>query len=231
MKTNLLPADSYNWQKLYKIGGFSAILIVLLIPIQIIVFVLYPPPTSAVDFFDLFNRNWLLGLLSLDLLYIVNNTLIMLVYLGLFAVLRTADFSLMILSITIGFVGVSAYFSSNTCFEMLSLSNQFQNTDSVEVKQQLLASGNSMLAVYRGTAFDVYYVLNAIALLIISKVMFSDGAFSRSTALWGLISGIFMIIPSTAGLVGLIFSLISLIPWTVFSILVAIRLLKLSRDE
>lgn len=231
MNTNQLLTDSYNWSKLYRIGGLSALLIVALIPIQLIVFISYPPPTNAADFFELFNRSWFLGLLSLDLLYIVNNTLIMLVYLGLFAVLRRTDFAMMLIAISIGFVGISAYFSSNTSFEMLSLSNQFQRAESEEIKQQLLASGNAMLTIYRGTAFDVYYVLNAITLLIISRVMFVDGGFTKSTALWGLISGFFMIIPSTAGVVGLIFSLISLIPWTVFSIRIAITLFKMSRSD
>ncbi|GAB1375017.1 hypothetical protein MASR1M46_19060 [Bacteroidales bacterium] len=78
-----------------------------------------------------------------------------------------------------------------------------------------------MLATYKGTAFDVYYILNAITLFIFSWVMLKDRerTFTCTTALWGLASAVLMIIPSTAGTIGLIFSLLSLVPWVVFSIL------------
>src|SRR5918997_4944466 len=37
-------------------------------PIQIIIFFAWPPPTTVTGYFTLFENNWLLGLLSLDLL-------------------------------------------------------------------------------------------------------------------------------------------------------------------
>ena len=57
---------------LYKIGGIMALIIVLLIPVQMFIFIAWPPPDNVLDFFNLFHKNPLLGLLSLDLLYIVN---------------------------------------------------------------------------------------------------------------------------------------------------------------
>jgi hypothetical protein len=45
----------------------------------------------------------------------------------------------------------------------------------------------------------------------------------------GLICGILMMIPSTAGTIGLIFSLASLIPWIIFAIQIAIKFFQLSR--
>ena len=69
-------------------------------------------------------------------------------------------------------------------------------------------------------------MLNAVALIIISLVMFKPTRFGRAAAVWGLIAGIFMITPSTAGTIGLVFSLISLIPWAVFSIIIGIKMLR-----
>ncbi len=88
-----------------------------------------------------------------------------------------------------------------------------------------------MLAIYKGTAFDVYYVLNAITLLVFSFVMLRSSLFSRATAIWGIAAGVFMVIPSTAGMIGLVFSLASLVPWAVFAILVAIRFFQMGSDE
>jgi hypothetical protein len=86
-----------------------------------------------------------------------------------------------------------------------------------------------MLAIYQGTAFDVYYVLNAAALLVMAGVMLRSPLFSRRDAGVGLAAGVLMVIPSTAGTVGLIFAIASLLPWAVFSVLVARRLFKLAR--
>ncbi len=225
--TEFKSFEQYNWRKLYKAGGFAAFCIVFLIPLQIITFAVFPPPETAIDFFKLLRDNWILGLLSLDLLYYINNGLLILVYLGLFASLRKVDFTNMLIAIVIGFIGIAVYYVSSVGFEMLSVSNQYFSADSVESQQQLMAVGQGLLARYKGTAFDVYYVFNAITLLMISFTMFKSKDFKKSCATWGLIAGIFMIIPSTAGTIGLIFSLVSLIPWIVFSILTGRRLIQL----
>lgn len=216
-----------NLKALYRVGGIMAIIIVILIPIQMAIFIAWPPPSNVLDFFELFNRNWFLGLLSLDLLYILNNILLIFVYLGLFFALRKVNQAYMLVAVILGLVGITSYYASTAAFEMLSLSNQFAVADNVEMKSQLLAAGMVMLETYKGTAFDVYYVLNAITLIIISRVMFQDNTFSRSTAVWGLISGILMIMPTTAGTIGLTFGIASLVPWTVFSILIAKRFFRL----
>jgi hypothetical protein len=111
---------------------------------------------------------------------------------------------------------------------MLSLGRQYTFASSEELKLQCIASGQAMLAVYKGTAFNVYYVLNAITLLIISSIMLRDFTFSKVTSIWGLASGVLMLLPTTAGTIGLIFGISSLLPWTVFSILIALRFFKLS---
>lgn len=217
----------FNWEKLYTAGGISALIIVLIIPIQITIFTLYPPPETTSGFFELFHDNWIIGLLSLDFLYYINNGFLIVVYLGLFAALRKINFANMLIAIAIGLTGIAIYYVSSVGLEMWSISKQYYSTDSIELKQQLLSVGHGLLARYKGTAFDVYYVLNAITLILISITMYQSKDFGKSTATWGLIAGIFMIIPSTAGTVGLIFSLISLIPWIVFSVLIGRKLIQM----
>lgn len=220
-----------NLKVFYKIGGIMAIIIVILIPIQMAIFIAWPPPENVIGFFELYDKNWFLGLLSLDLLYILNNILLIFVYLGLFAALKKVNQANMLIAFILGLVGICSYYASTVAFEMLSLSKQFAVADNIEMKSQLLAAGLVMLETYKGTAFDVYYVLNAIALLVISRVMFQDNTFSKSTAIWGLISGILMLIPTTAGTIGLIFGIASLIPWTVFSLLIAKRFFTMCHKE
>jgi hypothetical protein len=223
-------SDDKSWQKLMKTGAWAALVIVVLIPVQIVVFFLYPPPDSVAGFFGLFNQNEFLGLLSLDLLYILNNTFLILLYLGLFAALRRTNLAGVLIALVFGLIGICTYYSSTIAFEMQMLSKQYNMAETLELKQQFLAAGQALLVVYKGSAFDVYYILNAVALLIISRIMLLNSTFSKATAIWGLVSGFFMLIPSTAGMLGLVFSLVSLIPWIVFSLLVGKQLVYLSNS-
>lgn len=220
-----IMSDTQNkWNMLYKIGGAAAIGSVLLIPIQIAIFMICPPPTAIPDWFALFQENWLLGLLSLDLLYLLNNTFVLLIYLALYISLKEVNPSLMTVAFLLCVVGATVYFASNTGFEMLTLSKLYAIAETGAEKAVVLASARTMLTIYTGTAFNSYYMLNGIGLLLMSVVMRKSAVFGKATAVWGLAAALFMSIPSTAGTIGLVFSLLSLIPWIVFCILVARRL-------
>ncbi len=88
-----------------------------------------------------------------------------------------------------------------------------------------------MLAIYQGTAFDVYYVISAVALLIISVVMLRSNIFSKLTAYVGILMSVLMLVPSTAGTIGLIFALTSLVPTAIWLILIARRLFQLGSGQ
>ena len=85
-----------------------------------------------------------------------------------------------------------------------------------------------MLAVYQGTAFDVGYVLEGVALLIVAVVMLRSTLFSKRTAYVGILMGVMSLLPPTAGTIGLLFSLGSLAPLEIWGILVARRLFQLA---
>lgn len=230
-ENNEMASSDRQWSRIGRIGGMAAFAMLAIMIAQIVIFIIWPPPATVEGFFQLFQSNKLLGLLSMDLLYIANNTLLILFYLGLFSALKNNNFSAVLIALVLGVVGVAAYYASNTAFEMLSLSNLFAATGDETQRTMFLTAGQSMLEVYKGTAFDTYYVLNGIALLIFAFVALKSGVFSKTTAWFGLAAGILMSIPSSAGRLGLVFSLLSLIPWAVFSIMAAVRLLRLSARE
>lgn len=219
-----------QWKLLYRIGAVAGMAQLLIMVIQLVVFSVWPPPTNAANLFALFERNWMLGLLSLDLLYILNNMLLIPIYLALYAALKRTNESAMLLALILGLVGISAYFSSSIAFEMLSLSGQFAAAEETS-RSILLSSGQTLLEMYKGSAFDVYYVLNAAALLILACVMRRGPVFTRVSAAWGLAAGILMIVPSSAGTLGMIFALASLAPWAVFLVLISIRFIALGKPE
>lgn len=221
-------ANPDRWGYLYKIAGYATIIMLLIIPTQIAIFTIFPFPDSIEGWFKLFDNNWLLGLIHLDLLYIINNVIVAIMYLALYFSLKKKNESLMIIALVLGLLGISAYFSSNVAFDMLSISNLYYDAGSETARTIFLAAGQTMLSTWKGTAFDIYYILNGITLIIISWVMLKSSIYSRKTAKIGLLSGVLMMIPSTAGTIGLIFSLASLIPWIVFALLVSRKFLQLS---
>ena len=84
------------------------------------------------------------------------------------------------------------------------------------------------LAVFVGTSFDVYYVFSAFALLLFSYAMLNGQHFSKLAAYFGLVAGGLMLVPATAGILGLTMSILSLIPWIVFCFLVGRQLIDMS---
>jgi hypothetical protein len=226
-------AEQHSWRTLYRTAALAAGLMVLIIPVSAVVFVVWPPPLTdgAGAWFALFQESWLRGLLALDLLFLLSNALMIPLYLALYVALRKASESLMLLALGTGFVGLASYFSSNTAFQILFLSNEHAAATTEAERAALIAAGEAMTATYIGTAFNVYYALSTIALLLIAVVMLRSTVFSRWVAYAALVSGILMIIPSSAGTLGLVFSLLSLIPWIVFLLLIVRRFLELSESK
>ena len=204
-----------DYRPLFKLTNFLIIIMLLIIPLQIIIFSLYPPPNTVEGFFELYKSNVFLGLLSLDFLYLINNTIMIILYLSLFVALYKDSPLTVLIAFILGIVGLVCYYGSNPSFEILNLSRKFFDAN---INEQIIyiAAGETLLAGYSGTSFNVYYVLNTICLLMFSYTLIKSPIFKKSVGYWALASGFFMIIPSSAGMIGLIFSLLSLIPWVVF---------------
>lgn len=218
-----------NFQPLYRVAQFLALAMLLIIPLQIAIYIISPPPDTVRGFFELYQQNPFLGLLSLDFLYLFNNMIIVIVYLAIFVLLFQEKPVVVLLAFILGIIGVACYYPSNPAFEMLTLSHQYFQA---LPQQQLiyLAAGEAVMAGYTGTSFDVYYVLSTICLLLFAYAIFKSPKFKKSVGLWGLVSGFFMIIPSSAGMVGMIFSFLSLIPWVVFIVLLMSKFKYLSAN-
>lgn len=113
------PRIYVPWKDLYKIAAFAAVMIVISIPVQIFIFVVNPPPNTVEDYFIQFQNNDLLGLLSLDLLLMIDYVLMIPIFLAIYVILKKTNQSLATIGTIMAFVGIIVYFSSNTAFDML----------------------------------------------------------------------------------------------------------------
>ena len=198
-----------------KTAAFCSLAMLVLIPTQIIIFSFHQPPTEAQLWFDLFADNWLLGLIEMDLLYLIDNVLVALFYLGLYERLKETNRAVMQMALLLGFLGIAAYYSSNPAFELWAAQRNYTGAASLVERQTWLTIADSLILQWRGTAFNSYYILNGICLILISVVLLKSDL-PKKIGIIGLVSGVLMSIPSTAGLLGLVFSLLSLIPWLLF---------------
>lgn len=224
---DVLVADVAPWRGLVRTGAWAALASVAMIVLQIGIYVIWPPPQTTAEFYAVLAANPVRGVLALDVLYVVSNLLAFLVYLALAVVLWRVSRSAVVVALAFGVLGMAAYTASPRAVEMLVLARSYAAAEPAE-QVALLATGDGMLATWMGTAFDVYYFFNLATLLIFAVLIFRSAVFSRPVAWWGLVAAVLMAVPSNFGAVGLAFALASLVPWSVFAVLAARRLLALA---
>jgi hypothetical protein len=175
-------ATASSWQWLYKTGAVAALLSAAFIPLQVLVFILWPPPATAIEWFALFQDNPLIGLVDLDLLLVADNLLLIPILLSLYLLLRHANQSLMLPVTALGLLGIALFIASNPAVEMLLLSRGYAAAASEAQAALFLAAGEAMLAVWEGTAFQVAYVIGSAAGILIGIAMLRGSRFGKMLA-------------------------------------------------
>jgi hypothetical protein len=208
----------------------AALFSLLMIPIQLIVFTTSPEPTTAEGWFTLFQNNKLLGLLSFEILFVVNAAFGITTTLALYVVLRHVNQSLMVVALVLSLVGAVCLIVARPAIEMLYLSDQYAEATSDAQRSVWLAAGEVMMSMRLGTAFHVSYNLANITLVMIPLVMLRSQIFSRTTAYMGILAGIIgfgLYVPTF----GLYISVLSVLFYGVWCFLIARRLFQLGRLE
>ena len=221
----------HAWKTLYRLAAVAALLMNAIIIAQLIVFMIAPPPLegSATDWFNLFQKNKLVGLVDFELLMIIYSLISIPIVLCLYHALRQTDSAFTALYVVLSLIGVVCFIAARPAFEMLFLSNQFAAATDEMQRSAILAAGEATVAAFHGTAFHVSYVLGSITGLIISLVMLRSHVFSRGTAYVRIGSSVFdfgLYIP----VVGVYLSIFSVLFLFVWNIMIARRLLQLVRS-
>lgn len=221
------PVIRDRWHQLCLYGGVAALLTALVMPVQVAVFIIWPPPLggSAVDWFDLFQMNALVGLIDLDLLLVLDNALLIALVLALYVVLRRANPSLMLLAVVASLFAAAMYIASNPAVEMLALSNRYAVADATE-RAVLAAAGEALVAGWQGTAFQVAYLLGSFSGIAIGVVMLQSRVFGRAAGYMGVLAnavGLGLYVP----VVGVYIAVFSVLFLEIWYILVGIGLVRI----
>ena len=222
-------ADS-NWRPLYRVAATAALLSAVFIPLQVLVFMAWPPPLegTVTDWFTLFRDNPLVGLLDLDLLLVADNVILVPIFLALYVLLRRDSESVMAIATALGFLGIVFFIASNPAFEMLSLSDRYAEATTEAQRSTFLAAGEAMLATWQGTTFQAAYLLGSVAGIAVGAVMLRSGTFSNVTgwmAILGNAVGFGLYVP----VVGVYVSVFSVLFLEIWYVLISRRLLQLGK--
>ena len=214
-----------------RIAAWAAITMVALVPLQIIVYAISPPPESVIGWYELFERNRLVALVDLDLVLLIDYFLAGLVFFGLWVTMRGTSPVAMGVVLVLELLAIATYVASNPAIEMMSLAERYATASTEVRRMQLVAAGEATMASWTGTAFVTSYLLSAVATLLASVVMLRTATFGRVTGIIGIVYGALNLVPSSAGTLGLVLSLASLIPMLAWLLLVARGLLRSSHDR
>jgi len=220
---------SSGWSSLYKLGGISSLLLVAIVIIQLIVFSIAPPPLdgTAIDWFILFQKNPIVGLIHFELLMIIYVILCVPIALTLYTLLRRVDPTWTAIYLILSLLGVMCFIAARPAFEMLHLSHGYAAAKTDAERAIFLAAGEAKVATFHGTAFYINYILGSLTGLIISWVMLKTTLFSKATAYIRIASSVcdFGLFVPTIGMFIAIFSMLFLVIW---NIMIARRLFQLA---
>jgi hypothetical protein len=204
--TKTEPATTV-WSKLYILGGATALLIVLTALIEILITFLpggYTTSETVIDWFNLLQDNWFLGLRNLGLLNIVMVALGIPLYLALYAVHSNLNQAYAALAMIISFIADAVFFATNRAFPMLDLSYRYVAATTEAQRGILEAAEQALLSVGQSHTPGTYmaFVLSEIAAIIMAVVMLRGKIFSRATAFAGIVGfGLFFVFDFLASFV------------------------------
>jgi hypothetical protein len=231
-RNNNRETTTSSWKGLYTVGSVSALLLVVIIITTGIVFAIEPQPLdgTALDWFMLFQKNSLLGLVEFELFMVIYVIVSIPVALSLYILLRPVNPSWMIIYLVLGLIGVMCFIAARPSFEMLSLSNGYAAATTEVERAMFLSAGQALVATFHGTAFQISYLLGSITGLILSLAMLQTNIFGKAFAYVRIASSIcdFGLYIPVIGIYISMFSVLFLFAW---NIMIARKLYQLAKEN
>jgi hypothetical protein len=220
---NSRSGDS-RWRTLYRVGAVAVLISLVIIPITIVTFFIWPLWPD--DILVVIQEDWLAGLIGLDFMYLLSSILGIPFFLVLYVTLKEVDESWALIALTMGLLGLVCLVPSRPIPEMFALSDQYAAATTDADRAIYQAAGEATLALFHGMAYHVHYIFGSASLLISSFLMLRSDAFSKATAYVGIVTNIVVFglyVPE----IGAYISLLSVLGYVIWYILIARRLLQL----
>jgi hypothetical protein len=206
----------------------AALLSVAVIPLTIVAFFVWPLWPD--DILAVIQSNWLAGLMGLDFGYLFSSLFALPFFLVLYVLLREVDEGWALVALVLGLVGLVCLVPARPIPEMFALSDQYAAAITEAERATYLVAAKSMLTHFHGMAFQVHYILGSASLLVSSFLMLRSPTYSRATAYVGLVTNV-VVFGLYVPVVGVYISMLSVVGYLVWYIMIARRLFQLGWGE
>jgi hypothetical protein len=220
---NAQPGDG-RWRGLYRIGAVAALISIVIIPVTIVAFFIWP--LFPDDILLVIQDDWLAGLIGLDFLYLLSNVFAIPFFLVLYVTLKEVDESWALMALTLGLIGLVCLVPARPIPEMFALSDQYAAATTDAQRAIYQAASEAILAHFHGMAYHAHYILGSTSLLISSFLMLRSKTFSKAAAYVGIVANIVVFgyyVPE----VGVYISILSVVGYVIWYVLIARRLVQL----
>jgi hypothetical protein len=221
-----------KFQDLYRIGGFTAVGVFIIVVVSIIGYFIWPYAPgllSTSEIFAAIQESLIGGVVALDLLLLFGIVAQIPFLVALYASLKPVNEGYALLALIIGLVAISAIIPSRPVAEVAYLSDVHAAATAASIQTQTVAAGEALLTLFHGTAWMVGNILLLIAGLTFSLLMTGSPVYSRTTHNVGIITHVFgagFLIP----VIGPVLMLIATFGSLAWLLLCAQTLFHLSRD-
>jgi len=190
-----------QWKSIYKVGTITTIIVLCGILLDMVIGSVTGGnvaalPQTAIERFNQFKDNQLLGLYNLDLLNTVVQIIFIPSFFALYAAHRKVNNASALLALILFLFGTTIFVTSNTALTMLDLSHKYFNAASDEQRLLLAAAGEAMLAKGAHGSLGVFigFAMIPFANALMSGVMLLGKIFSRITSYLGILGNSLMVI-------------------------------------
>jgi hypothetical protein len=217
------PGDGH-WRSLYRIGAVAAVISIVVIPLTIVAFFLWPLWPDNI--LAVIQEDWLAGLMGLDFGYLFSSIFAIPFFLVLYVTLKEVDEGWALIALTMGLLGLACLVPARPIPEIFALSDLWAAAATEAQRAAYLGAAESMLTHFHGMAFHAHYVLGSVSLLISSFLMLRSAVFAQATAYVGIVTNI-VVFGLYVPQVGVYISMLSVVGYLIWYILIARRLFQL----
>lgn len=190
-----------KFRNIYLIGALSTIFVLCGIIIDMVVGSitgadLTALPQTAIERFNQFNENWILGLYNLDFLNLINQIVMIPTIFALYIAHKKVQNESALFAFILFLIGTTIFITNNAALTMLDLSKNYFTANSETQKELISIVGESLLIKGKHGSLGVFvgFALPTFANILMSIVMIKGKIFGKITSYIGVLGNTLMLL-------------------------------------